>query len=328
MAQKSHEESSLGMLKRQLNQVISIKSEDECQKLKKSLKLEKKRLDRLCSQLQVTRQQIEFYTHEYQRALENIKDCNWRVTKDMCTELRKIPSPSKTIVEICEKIMLILDQPDKTFSAFKSLSKNFGYMKDLMSSVQGQTLPDNIINEILPVWKNQTIIQAKVAKISKCASLLAQWIGFIVEYSLKKETVVSSKRKEPEIDKKIRTQANVVDDLQREILLLEDSIKNMLEIQASNQEQKSDNEQEEELSEKFEVSKESSRPFGFTMHRGTASGGLLGSSLHCYRSQSFPNFSDEQLYGGVPVKETKEHQILYEGRNEALGCCRLKFFCF
>lgn len=246
----------------------------------------------------------------------------------MCTELRKAPSPSKTIVEICEKTMLVLDQPDKSFSAFRRLSKNFGYFKDLMGSIQGQTLPDYVINEVLPLWKNQTIIQAKVAKTSKCASFLAQWISFIVEYSLKKETVGSSKRKEPEIDKKIKAQRVYIEDLQKEIFLIEDSIKYLLDLQSKAQERRSENGQEEELSEKFEVPKDSSRPFGFTMHRGTASGGLLGSSANNYRSQSFPDFDNDLLYGDRPVKETKEHQILYEGRNEVMGCCRMKFFCF
>lgn len=108
-------------------------------------------MDRLTSSLTLNKQQIEFYTHEYKRALECIKDSNWKITKDLCTELRKTENPSKTILDICEKIMLVLDQPDKSYMSFKNLSKNFGYLKDLMGSVQGQTLSDCVINEILPI---------------------------------------------------------------------------------------------------------------------------------------------------------------------------------
>ena len=57
-------------------QVLVIQLEIEYQKAKKNVKVEKKRLDRLTSQLQFNKQQIEFYTHEYQKALECIKDCN------------------------------------------------------------------------------------------------------------------------------------------------------------------------------------------------------------------------------------------------------------
>ena len=216
--------------------------------------------------------------------------------------------------------MLVLDQPDKSYMSFKNLSKNFGYLKDLMGSVQGQTLSDCVINEILPIWKNQTIIQAKLQKTNRCASILAQWIGYLVEYSLKKETVYASKRKEPELEKKIKFQKHLISDLNIEIDNLTDKIisaKQVIQCKS---------EVEEELSEKYDLSPECGKPIGFSMHRGTASGGILISSLNSLRSQTFPNFNDEEIYAELRAKP-EEHQISYEGNNE-IGCCRMKFFCF
>ena len=285
------------------------------------MKVEKKRLDRLISQQQLTKQQIEFYTHEYQRALECAKDCNWKITKESCTELRKLDSPSKTVIDVCEKTMLVLDQTDKTFNSFKVLAKNFGYLKDLMGTVQGQTLSNHIINEILIIWKNQTIIQAKLRKTSKCASLLAQWIGYIVEFNLKRETVNSSKRKEPELEKKIKQQNCLLGNLHKDAERFREKL-----VMAKQKLQKCEGECED-FSEKFDVGCENIKPLGFSMHRGTASGGILGNSASSVRLNGFPNFNDTQLYGEALLKEASEQQIIFEGNNE-LGCCRMKFFCF
>lgn len=211
--------------------------------------------------------------------------------------------------------MLVLSQPEKTFDSFKKLSKNYGFLKDLMDSAQGEAFSDHVINQILNIWKNQTIVQAKLVKTSKCASLLAQWIGFIVEYSLKKETVNSNKRKEPELEKKIKYQGHALQSLGKDLEKIKEKIisaKKNLQMNVAN----------EEISEKFEVPAENPRPLGFVMHRGTASGGILEGSI---RSQ-FPNFNDADLYRDANVKESTE--IVFEGNNEALGCCSLKFFCF
>ena len=55
--------------------------------------------------------------------------------------------PSPTIISVCEKTMLVLDQSEKTFSSFQALSKNFGHLKDLMSTAQGLALSNHIIHE-------------------------------------------------------------------------------------------------------------------------------------------------------------------------------------
>ena len=280
------------------------------------------KLTRISSQLQLTRQQIEFYTQEFQRALEGIKDSNWRITKEMCTELRKIQSPSKSLAEVCEKVMLVLDQPEKSFQSFRNLTKNFGFLKDLMSSVQNQTFSEQVINELLPIWKNQTIIQAKLMKISKCACLLAQWLSFIVEYSLKKETVNSSKKREPELEKKIKTLTLTICDLGASATMLQEEIARIQRIIECRIEIEND-----EMSENFKVIPEGAlKPRGFPVHRATASQGMLESSISSANSQAFPKFHDD-MYAGTTVKRPGEILISFEGQSDVIGCGRLKFFC-
>ena len=270
----------------------------------------------------MTRQQIEFYTQESQRALEGIKDSNWRITKEMCAGLRKIQSPSKSLVDVCEKVMLVLDQPEKSFQGFRNLTKNFGYLKDLMSSVQSHTISEQVINELLPIWKSQTIIQAKLMKISKCACLLAQWLSYIVEYSLKKETVNSSKKREPELEKKIKTLTLVICDLnasasmlQEEISRIKKTIECRLEIE------------NEEISENFKIIPEGGlKPKGFPVHKATASEGVLGSSMNSGTSQNFPKFQ-EDIYEGTKIRKPGGIMTSLEGERDVIGCCRLNFFC-
>jgi hypothetical protein len=71
-----------------------------------------------------------------------------------------------------------------------------------------------------------------------------------------------------------------------------------------------------------------------TVHRGTASGGILNSSQFSQKKIElkvvFPNFNSDNLYGEMPVdqNEIADDQIIFEGKNEMIGCCRMKFLCF
>jgi hypothetical protein len=240
----------------------------------------------------------------------------------MSKNLRKIENPSLTLIEICEKFMLVLNQPVRTFEGFKKLSKNFGFFKDLMTSVQGLPVSENIINELLPIWKNQAIIQAKLAKTCRCASLMAEWLGFIVEFSLKKETVQSSKRKEPEIEKKLKNLSLALEEDIKEISQINKKIadvKKMIECRMEMD--------KEEISDQFGIVPEGGTGFYRTgLHRPTASdaSGVTGRQVFA----EFPNFIDDDLYQELEVVSSQENKIIFEGGQDAVGCCRLKFFCF
>ena len=76
METKESEDKSLSCLKNDLMQVIFTQFELNLAKGKKNLKTEKKKLNHMSSQLHMTKQHIEFYTQENQRALEGAKDSN------------------------------------------------------------------------------------------------------------------------------------------------------------------------------------------------------------------------------------------------------------
>ena len=79
----------------------------------------------------------------------------------------------------------------------------------------------------------------------------------------------SSKRKEPEIAKKIKQQGCLVANLNRDAERIRERLGM---VKQKLQKGEGDN---EDFSEKFGVGKERVKPLGFSMHRGTASGGIL-----------------------------------------------------
>ena len=222
--------------------------------------------------------------------------------------------------------MQILDQPAVSFQGFKDLTKNYSLFKMLMSAVQNKRLSENLVNEILPVWKNQTIIQAKLYKVSKCGSLLAQWINLLVEYNLKKETIMNSKVKEPEMEKKTAASLAIVNDLAKELLLIEEIIeKKQTQIEAKIEAP------HEEFTERFRFVQGAAQSEPPVLSPGRGRGELSGiltiSDLNIVRNNGFPDFNGEDLYGENSVKMI-EPTILYESRGIDVGCCKLKFFCF
>lgn len=323
MEDKTLEELSLNHLKSELIDVISKQLEIAYHKMSQQVKSGKKKQESLHSQLQTTRQQIEFYSQESQKALEGLKDSNWKITKDMCKLLRRLKPPSTTLVDVCEKFMLVLNQPEKSYEGFKKLSKNFGYLKDLMTSVQGLPVSENTISEVLPIWKNQSIIQAKLGKTCRCGSLMAEWLGYIVEFGLKKETVLSSKRKEPDLEKKLKTQGLLVAESARELQGINEKISQVRKMVECRLEL-----DKEEISDQFGIVPEGNNGYYRTgLHRATASDcSALGTTKAKVNSE-FPDFVGENLYEDLQIVESRESKIIYEGL-ETVGCCRLKFFCF
>ena len=230
----------------------------------------------------------------------------------MCKNLRKIENPSQTLVEVCQKFMLVLNQPEKTLEGFKKLSKNFGFLKDLMTSVQGLPVSEHVVNELLPMWKNQAIIQAKLVKTCRCAS-------YIVEFSLKKETVLGSKRKEPEIEKKMKNLGFNLQDNEKEVELIGRKISAVRKLIECRMEM-----DKEEITDQFGIVPEGAGGFYRTgLHRPTASDGSGRVAF-----AEFPNFVDEDLYQDLEVVTSQENKIVFEGGQDAIGCCRMRFFCF
>lgn len=188
----------------ELNAVHLLKKElHKCETLssgfRKKLKKTKERLDKVNSNLHLTKQQIDIFTQESNRALEGIKDTNWQFTKEICHEITKIKKPNSTLLDVSQKFMLVLDQKDRSWNTFKAVMKNFTPLKSLMSSIQAQYLTDEQMNELIDVWKNQQSIKYKLRKYCRGVTILAEWINSSVEYKLKKETLLTIEQKYPEV---------------------------------------------------------------------------------------------------------------------------------
>ena len=82
--------------------------------LRKKLKNTRETAEKITSTILLTKQQIDLFSQETNRALEGIKDTNWQFTKEMCIEIIKIKKPNNTLLEVVDKFMIILDQKDRS----------------------------------------------------------------------------------------------------------------------------------------------------------------------------------------------------------------------
>ena len=206
--------------------------------------------------------------------------------------------------------MIVLGQKQKTFADFRDLTKNFSLLKNLMSSVQGQDVDECIINEILPIWKQQEIIQKKLIKVSRCGCLLAKWIFLVVDINLKNEMICSSRKREPELEKKIRESKDNCIGFERHLDELRRNLSDKVNGSEGNPEYPI-----EEFTQKFQ----------FLEDIDLTKKELVDENFSFRNLVKFPDFQDQKLYKDNSLKIP---EIQYDGPNEDLGCCRLKFFCF
>jgi hypothetical protein len=328
-----------------------VKLEEEILTRKKQLKNEKERLERLSSQLHLTKQQIDFFTQESQRALEGIKDANWQFTKEVCADLSKVKSPNSVLLDVSEKFMLMLDQRDRSWKTFRAVTRNFGPLKSLMSSFSAEHMSEEHLNELLPIWKKQQSLIPKLASICKGAAVIADWIRYCVEFKLKKETLMASKRKLPDIERRMKTQLLVIADRNAQILTFEERVAETKLSLASAEQQSFTADADEYVNSldasvvsmkttKLALRSEERAIVSTPLRKGTASGGIMGkaSPRHSFdlvevapaqEKQEFPNFNldSHELYREVPAQE-EVVEIQIEGQMDSAGCCRSRFFCF
>ncbi|OMJ87296.1 hypothetical protein SteCoe_10980 [Stentor coeruleus] len=312
--------------------------EKQVSHVKSTLRQETKRYERLNSQLQLTRHQLSIYTEEAKNLQTQLNKILNQFTKEVSADLRIIKTPITCLLELSDKLLLILDIKDRSWKSFRSMLKNFPAFKNLMISIQNDQLPENVINEVLPLWKSQGTLRLKLSKINNGACVLLDWISMIVEYNLKSEISITSKKRIPELERMIKIQAKILSDLASESLSIEELV-NKTKSNLDDGEMDCEDCSELSLTSKpydFVKSEQDERQiFHSTMHRGTASGGIMQNSFKTYKEKSelrilFPNFNSESLYGEAPVNKNVEVEdpIIYEGKNEMIGCCRMRFFCF
>ena len=303
-----------------------------------TIKQESQRLERLNSQLELTYDQIHIYNQEAVNLKESLQRCCQSFNQDICFEVRSIKAPMSSLCEVCEKVLLLLDIKDRSWKGFRSITKHYKSFKNLMITTQTEAVQDSIINEVLPLWRNQENIRNK---LERCygGNILLDWIGYIVELNVKNEILRSSQKRIPELERMIRQQSKTLEGLQSEFVKIEKVItqaKTGLNTRDVEFEDCSEASFTSKL-QMYHISKQEERfTKTSTVHRGTASGGILQKTYKIMANKNkknrsaFPNFLSDNLYGEIPVyKHTEiDEQIIYEGRSEMIGCCRMKFFCF
>jgi hypothetical protein len=314
----------------QISSVLSTQLEKQVHKVRSSIKSESRRYERLKSQLSLTNHQLSLYTEESLKIRERLENSLSMLTKDSLCEIRSIKAPVSAILDLCDKVLLIIDIKDRSWKSFRNISKNFPAFQNLLISAQSEQLPEPIINEVLPLWKNQASLRNKLVKINAGACYLLDWLVNLVEFNVKSEIIVTSKKRIPELEKMIKNQTKTLSELTSESVSIEEILN---KTKQNLDEQDPDECSELSLTSKpYPGSKDDDRVvFHSTVHRGTASGGILNSKSSVLRAMNsnFPNFSSDSLYGEIPKNKTVEEEpIIYEGSNEMIGCCRMKFFCF
>lgn len=68
-----------------------------------------------------------------------------------------------------------------------------------MNSFNVENIREEIIDCLMPLWKNYSILAERVAEYSKGASILLEWMTACVEYKVKKSTLNGLKKTEVEV---------------------------------------------------------------------------------------------------------------------------------
>ena len=322
--------------------------EREAQRLRRELRSGEERLERLSAGVQLAKQQIDFFTQETQKAQEGIKDACWRFTKEVCAELARIKSPSPVLLEVGEKFLLILEQRDRSWKTFRAICLNYTPLKALMNSIQADRFSEEQMSELLPVWKNQQTLMTKLSKVAKGGSILAEWICSCVEFKLRKETLLASQQKLPDLERKVRTQMQSIAEKNAQILVQEEQIQEAqaaFDSSLSSEEEPARPYQPKSLNisvvsitstnHSVKPSMEDRAVNTVPLRRGTATGGLLflmspRDESKKTQSAEFPNFGSGELYRDAPASPPREEgfRIEMEGGDELAGCCRSRFFCY
>lgn len=246
---------------------------------------------------------------------------NEKFTKDLCSDFRSIKAPVSAILELVDKFLLIIGIKDRSWQSFRNISKDFHTFKDLMNDAQNSEIPENLINEVLFAWKNQITTKAKLSRITPAASILFEWLTNLIECNIKKEIILTSQKRIPELEKKIKSQSNALLELSKEELVIE-------ELQISYGIESERDEGESSITSKpysfLNEDTDKKNFFQATVERKSLTGVLVGQ----IQKREFPDFAAENLYKEVPVDKEVNAGIVIETGSERIGCCRLKFFCF
>lgn len=187
-----------------------------------------------------------------------------------------------------------------------------------MNSISPDHLSEEQLTALLPIWKNQQSLQAKLAKSARGAVIIAEWISHCVEYKLKKETLNSAVKKLPELEKKVRTVMTAiatqtaavgeaegrVEEVRQKVVQAEESAANFLDLSVSSL--------RSTAAAKMKADDSTPRPKIQSPHF----------------KQEFPNFLSQELYQDAPdEKQEAQFEVDFSESPGVMGCCRARFFC-
>ena len=147
----------------------------------------KSNLENLNIVLGKTKSSLRGLKLEISHSLESLQTLTKKISNEMYMEIARIKNPNTTLVNIAEKLLIILQQPDKSWRNFRNLAKDSCQLKNLMINFQPLRITPEISNDLLPIWKNYCFIQSRLQKYCIGVSILTEWIRSAIEYKVKQE---------------------------------------------------------------------------------------------------------------------------------------------
>lgn len=93
-----------------------------------------------------------------------------------------------------------------------------------MNNVTPDSISEEVMSELLPIWKEKEVYSQKLSKYAGAVAVV-DWISYFVELKLKKETIAASKKKLPDLERKIKAQFGIIAETNSRIQQIDEQIK-------------------------------------------------------------------------------------------------------
>lgn len=160
--------------------------------LKILLKAFQTNLNNLKSLLSRTKVRIKSLKKETTDCTTLLQSLPSTLSKSYSEEICRIKNPNTTLVNIAEKLLEILQQPDKSWKNFKILMKSNALLRHLMENARPIVIPSESLSEMVLIWTNYGATQGKLLKYSKGVGIIAEWVKSAVEYKVKQDLYEAS----------------------------------------------------------------------------------------------------------------------------------------
>ena len=106
-----------------------------------------------------------------------------------------------------------------------------------MNALNPENLRQDIVEQILPLWKNYIVLSQHLSKVSKGAQYLLDWMTGLLEMKIKSETLKDAKKKFPELQKKFREKIDLIAETNSLIKSLQEKKAQLQQLSQSNNSQ-------------------------------------------------------------------------------------------